>query len=133
MNITNKLAPIGLATLWIAFSEFIRNQVLFSSYWTDHYSKLGVVFPAKPINGMVWGLWSLVFAICLYTLSTKFTAKQTLALGWTIGFVLMWLVIGNLGVLPYKLLIFAIPLSVLEVFVAVWIIKRLGHQPSERK
>jgi hypothetical protein len=38
-------------------------------------------------------------------------------------FAMMWIVIGNLAVLPYGLLIFAVPLSLLESFVSVWIIK----------
>jgi hypothetical protein len=35
----------------------------------------------------------------------------------------MWVAIGNLGVLPYGLLVYAIPLSVLESFVATLIVK----------
>jgi len=41
------------------------------------------------------------------------------------GFVLMWLVIGNINVLPYGILIFAVPLSVLEAFIATLIIKKM--------
>jgi hypothetical protein len=37
----------------------------------------------------------------------------------------MWVVIGNLNVLPTGILLYAIPLSLLEAFVAAWIIKRL--------
>ena len=38
----------------------------------------------------------------------------------------MWIVIGNLGVLPYGLLAFAVPLSLLEAFVAALIVKKLA-------
>jgi hypothetical protein len=38
----------------------------------------------------------------------------------------MWVVIGNLGVLPNGILLFAIPLSLLESFVASYIIKKLS-------
>jgi hypothetical protein len=48
---------------------------------------------------------------------------QTTLLSWFVGFVMMWVVIGNLGVLPYGLLLYTIPLSFLEAFVAVVIIK----------
>jgi len=37
-------------------------------------------------------------------------------------------VIGNLGVLPYSLLVYAIPLSFLETFIAVLIITRIKLQ-----
>jgi len=39
---------------------------------------------------------------------------------------MMWLVIGNLQVLPYGILPVAVPLSLLEVFLAVWIVKKLS-------
>jgi len=118
------ILPIFLATIWISLSEFIRNEFLLKSYWIDHYQKLGLVFPAEPIHGAVWGLWSLLFAIAIYIISKKFSLIQTTLLAWWVGFVLMWLVIGNLGVLPYGLLIFAIPLSLLESFFAAYIIKK---------
>ena len=118
--------PILLATIWIGLSEFLRNQLLFKSYWTDHYAKLGLDFPSKPVNGAVWGLWSLLFAAAIYVIAKKFTLVQTALLAWFVGFVFMWIVIGNLGVLPYGLLAFAIPLSLLEAFVAALIVKKLA-------
>jgi len=50
----------------------------------------------------------------------------TAGLSWFVAFVLMWVVIGNLGVLPYGLLVFAVPLSLLESFLATFIIKKLS-------
>ncbi len=118
--------PILLATAWISISEFVRNEFIVKSYWTGHYEKLGLIFPAEPVNGAVWGLWSLLFAIAIFIISKKFTLFQTAFLSWFVGFVLMWVVIGNLGVLPIGLLIFAVPLSLLEAFIAVIIIKKLS-------
>jgi hypothetical protein len=118
--------PIFLATAWIGVSEFVRNQFLFKSYWTEHYAGLGLVFPEKPVNGALWGVWSLLFAAAIYVIAKKFTLVQTALLAWFVGFVFMWVVIGNLGVLPYGLLVFAIPLSLLEAFVAALIVKRLS-------
>ena len=117
--------PILLATIWIGLSEFLRNQLLFKSYWTDHYAKLGLVFPEKAANGAVWGLWSLLFAAAIYVIAKKFTLVQTALLAWFAGFVLMWVVIANLGVLPYRTLPLAVPLSLLEAFVAALIVKKI--------
>jgi hypothetical protein len=119
------ILPILLATIWISLSEFVRNQLLFLSYWTEHYEGLGLTFPTEPINGAMWGVWSLLFAILIYFLAKKFTFWETTFLAWFAGFVLMWMVIGNMGVLPYGLLIFAVPLSFLEVLVATLILKKL--------
>ncbi len=117
--------PVVAATIWISVSEFVRNELLLNSYWTDHYEGLGLVFPADPINGAVWGLWSLCFAIAIYAISRRFTLAETTALAWFTGFVLMWIVTANMDVLPFAILTFAIPLSILEAFVAALIVTRL--------
>jgi hypothetical protein len=119
------LLPILLATIWIGISEFVRNEFLLS-YWTGHYENLGLVFPTEPINGAVWGIWSLCLAIAIFIIAKKFTLTQTTLLSWFVGFVLMWLVIGNMGVLPYGILPFAVPLSLLEAFLASFIIKKFS-------
>jgi hypothetical protein len=90
------ILPILLAAIWISLSEFVRNEFFVKSFWTQHYLGLGLIFPSKPVNAALWGFWSLF---------------------------MMWVVIGNLGVLPYGLLVYAIPLSILESFVATLIIK----------
>jgi hypothetical protein len=126
MNFIKKtVIPILLATVWISLSEFVRNEFLVKSYWTNHYKSLGLVFPAEPINGAMWGLWSLLFAIAIFIIAKKFSLLQTTSLAWLVGFVLMWVVIGNLGVLPDGLLYIAVPLSLLEAFVAAFIIKKI--------
>jgi len=126
MNFLKKtILPILLATIWISVSEFLRNELLVKSYWTEHYKNLGLVFPSEPINGAMWGLWSLLFAIAIFIISKKFTLIQTTLLSWFVGFVLMWVVIGNLGVLPNGLLYIAVPLSLLEAFLAAFIIVKM--------
>lgn len=121
----NAVLPVFVSGIWISISEFFRNEFLFKSYWIGHYGKLGIAFPAAPVNGAVWGIWSLVFAATIFVLLKKFTVVQTTLLSWFTGFVLMWLVTGNLGVLPCRLLYFAVPLSLLESFVAVLLVKKL--------
>lgn len=122
--------PILLATIWISISEFVRNEFLLKSYWIDHYEGMGLVFPSEPINGTVWGLWSLLYAIVIYLIARKFNLSQTAFISWFAGFVLMWVVTGNMGVLPFSILYFAVPLSVLEAFLASFIIHKLGY-PQE--
>jgi len=128
MNFFKKtVLPILLATIWISISEFVRNEFILKSYWTGHYEKLGHVFPSEPINGAVWGLWSLCFAIAIFIISKKFSLPQTTFLSWFVGFVLMWIVVWNMDILPSGLLVFAIPLSLIESFLASFIIKKLSN------
>jgi hypothetical protein len=119
------ILPILLATIWISVSEFVRNELLVKSYWTEHYINLGLVFPSEPINGAMWGLWSLLFAIAIFIIAKKFSLIQTTLLSWLVGFVLIWVVIGNLGMLPGGLLYIAVPLSLIEAFLAALIIVKL--------
>jgi hypothetical protein len=124
-TLRHTILPVLLATAWISLSEFVRNEYLLKSYWTGHYRDLGLVFPSEPVNGAVWGMWSLLFAVAIFMLASKFSLVQTAFLAWLMAFVMMWTVAGNLGVLPYGLLIYAIPLSLLESFLAAWIIKKM--------
>ncbi len=122
--IKKTILPVFLATMWISLSEFVRNEFLVKSFWVDHYKLLGLNFPSAPENGAVWGIWSLLFAVAVFIISKKFTTVQTTFLAWFMAFVMMWVVIGNLDVLPLGLLVYAIPLSILESYIATWIIKR---------
>lgn len=125
MKTIKTLLPLVAAAAWISVSEFARNELLFKSMWIDHYRSMGLSFPSDPGNGALWGLWSLLFAVAIYLIEKKFSLVQTTMLAWLLGFVLMWVVIGNLGVLPMRLLPYAAPLSLLETFVAAWIIRKL--------
>ncbi|MBL7901347.1 MAG: hypothetical protein JNK73_05075 [Bacteroidia bacterium] len=124
------ILPILLATVWISLSEFVRNTFLLHSNWVEHYQNLGLIFPEQPLNGAVWGLWSLCFAIAIFIIARKFSLLQTTLLAWLVGFVFMWLVIGNLGMLPFSILPIAIPLSLLEAFLASFIVKKLGNSAA---
>ena len=123
--IKNTILPIVLAAIWISVSEFARNEFLVKSFWIKHYRDLGLNFPSAPVNGAIWGIWSILFAIAVFIIARKFTLIQTTFLSWLMAFVMMWVAIGNLGVLPYGILLYAIPLSILESFVAALIVKKL--------
>jgi hypothetical protein len=125
------ILPILMATIWISVSEFVRNEFLVKSFWTEHFASLGITFPSEPVNGALWGGWSLLFATAVFIIATKFTLLQTTFLSWLMAFVMMWVVIGNLGVLPYGLLLYGIPLSFLESFIAALIIKKVGRLTSQ--
>lgn len=120
------LLTILVTGIWVNVSEFFRNELLFKSYWTNHYQSLGLTFPSQPINGALWGVWGFVFAGMIYLLSRQFSLLNTVIIGWVMGFVLMWITLWNLSVLPIGLLVYAVPLSLLEVLVAAYLCKRLA-------
>lgn len=120
------LLTILVTGIWVNVSEFFRNELLFKSYWTNHYQSLGLTFPSQPINGALWGMWGFVFAGMIFMLSRQFSLLNTVIIGWVMGFVLMWITLWNLSVLPIGLLVYAVPLSLLEVLVAAYLCKRLA-------
>jgi hypothetical protein len=107
-----------LAGIWINVSEFLRNEVLFKSYWLTKYQGLDLTFPSEPINASMWVVWAFIFGLVIAYLSTKLNAIQTTIVTWIIGFVLMWVVLWNLAVLPKGLLLIAAPWSFMEVYIA---------------
>lgn len=124
----NIILPVLLATLWISVSEFVRNEILLKSLWTRHYKELGLTFPTDPITGAAWGIWSLMFAVAVFIIARKFTLWETTFLSWFVAFAMMWLVLGNLAVLPHMLVLYALPLSLLESFIVSWIMKKFQRE-----
>ena len=116
---------VVLVGIWVNASEFLRNEILFKDLWVGHYKSLGLVFPSEPWNGLVWIVWGFLFAAATFSLSRSASLLKTTLLGWLLGFVLMWLVTWNLNVLPPRILVYAVPLSLLEVLVAAYISQRL--------
>ncbi len=123
--IKKAILPVLLSAIWISVSEFVRNEFLLKFYWSEHYQSMGLVFPSSPLNGAIWGIWSICFAVVIFILAKKFTLIQTTLLAWFTGFIMMWIVLWNLSVFPVEILIYAIPLSLLEALVAVLIVKKL--------
>ncbi len=125
------LLPILLATVWISLNEFVRNEYVVKKYWTAYYAALGLQFPSAPVNGAVWGLWSLLMATVFYLLARKFSWVESLVTGWVAGYLMMWVVIGNLGVLPTDLLPVAVPWSLLEAFGAVYLVRMFSGEQAD--
>ena len=126
-----KLALATLASgLWINLCEFLRNELLFKQRWIDKYEALGLEFPSAPINGAMWAVWGFLFAGCIVILRRKLRFSETVLLGWFMGFVLMWIAIGNMNVLPLGLLQVAVPWSLVEVGIAVVIVQSIIDKPK---
>lgn len=125
MVVRKTILPVLSAGIWITVSEFARNEFLLKSYWIDHYTSLNLVFETLPVNGILWMAWSFILAYVIYSLLQHFSFLQTILLAWLSAFVMMWITIYNLQVLPLTLLVAAVPLSLVEVAVAGFIIKKI--------
>ncbi|MBU0660891.1 hypothetical protein KKG22_01775 [Patescibacteria group bacterium] len=119
------ILSVFFAGLWINFFEFFRNEFLLKSFWTNHYEAIGMPYPGAWYNGLVWGIWGFAFAYAIYVIYKKHSFWSAVWLSWFVGFVLMWLVVGNMGIFPLNILWYAVPMSVLEVLVAMKIYQRM--------
>ena len=130
MNLQSRsIIAVVLSGIWVNASDFFRNEDLLKRYWVDHYQSLGMTFPSEPQNGMVWVAWGFLFAIAIYLISRKFNLIQTTLISWFMAFVLMWVVTWNLNILPSAILIYAVPLSLLEAFIGSYICRKMS--PNE--
>ena len=119
------LLAVFAAGVWMNLSEFIRNELLLKDTWIDGFRDIGLSFPSEPLNGAVWALWAFIFVAILTLVSTKFDVISSTIISWSLGFVLLWVAVWNMGVLPSGLLYWAVPWSFVEVYVAAFIISRI--------
>jgi hypothetical protein len=130
MNLKSRdIGAVIAAGFWVNICEFLRNEVLLKTYWVDHYRSLGMTFPSEPTNGVIWVLWGFLFAVAIYLVSRKFNIIQTAIISWFMAFVLMWVVTLNLNILPAGILIYAVPLSLIEAFLGSYICIKIS--PNE--
>jgi hypothetical protein len=119
------ILSILIAGVWITISEFIRNELLFKVYWINHFNSIGLKFETLPLNGILWMIWSFALAYLIFKLLHKFSIKESIFLAWLPAFLMMWITMYNLQTLPLALLLFAIPLSLLEVVISIVLIKKI--------
>jgi hypothetical protein len=118
---------VALAGVWVNLCEFVRNQVLFLPQWQAHYRDMGLVFPAQLVNAVLWVVWSFLLAGMAFAISRRLGLWQTTFIAWVMAFVMMWVVIWNLSVLPLGILPIAVPFSLVEALGAAFICRKLAR------
>jgi hypothetical protein len=121
---------ILLLTLWINIAESVRWMLYTQSRFEALFTSLGLVFPNKPINNILWLIWGALIAVIVYVLSKKFTLLQTTLVSWLAVFVLLWIVLWNYAILPVEILPVVAPLSLVTMFVAALIARKLQGNPT---
>jgi hypothetical protein len=120
----NIVLPILLTGIWINFSETLRWVFFVEPYWVEYYQNLNLTFPTGLINNIIWMIWGFSFAAIIFIISRKFTLLQTTLLSWFVSFVMLWIILWNIEMLPIGYLWFVIPLSLIEAFIATLICKK---------
>ena len=118
---------VVVAGFWVGLCEFARNQFVLVVQWQNHYRGMGLEFPSRPVNGMMWMVWSFLMAGTAFAISRRFSLWQTTFIAWVMGYVMMWVVIWNLSVLPVGTLPIAVPFSFVEALGAAFICRKLAR------
>ncbi len=77
-QILKPAVAIVLATAWISASG-IRNELLFKSYWVEHYGTRRHRVPLRPGQRRYLGkrsLWSLLFATVIFLLAKNSASSR---------------------------------------------------------
>jgi hypothetical protein len=130
-GIGRTVLAVVLSGIWVGLCEFVRNQLLLVGQWKAHYAAMGLSFPSQPVNGMMWMVWSFLAAGVVFVISRRFSLWQTTLIAWVAGYVMMWVVIWNLSVLPLRILPMAVPFSFVEALGAAFICRKLARSNKE--
>ncbi len=125
-KISKSLLPVLLTGIWLNVSGTVRWLFLIEDFWIEKYNSLNLIFPAELLNNITWMVWGFLFAILIYILSKKFNLLQTTLLSWFAAYVMMWVIVWNVGILPPETLWINIPLSLLDAFIGALICKRMS-------
>jgi hypothetical protein len=134
MGTTRKtIFPIFFIGIWINIIELIKLEFIFKHYWTEHYSGLELIFPNDPFNYFIWIIWGFLIAAIIFIISERFNLLQTTLLSWLVVFIMLWMVLWNIDILPKGILWINAPLSLFEVFVGAVICNKFIFKKSKKQ
>jgi hypothetical protein len=126
----NSVWQVLLLAVWINLSESVR-WILYSKPQIDaRFQSIGLTLPNNAISGILWMIWGGIIAFMIFIVSQKFTLVQTALFIWVGVFVMHWILLWNYAMLPLGILPVAVPLSLIEIFIAALIAKKLQPHAS---
>ena len=122
-NLKKAIWEILLVSIWINIFETLR-WMLFAKPEIDmHFKAANLVLPNEPINNLLWLIWGIIIAVMIFIVSKKFKVLQTTFIVWITVYVMHWIALWNMAVLPINILWLAVPLTFINVLVGALISK----------
>jgi hypothetical protein len=122
-NYQKAIWQIFLVSIWINIFETLR-WMLFAKPEIDmHFKAANLVLPNEPINNLLWLIWGIIIAVMIFIVSKKFKVLQTTFIVWITVYVMHWIALWNMAVLPINILWLAVPLTFINVLVGALISK----------
>ncbi len=119
---------ILIISLWINIAETLRWLLYSKAYFLEVYQSLNLVLPFGPIYLILWLIWGILLSTIIYIISKKYTLLQTTVMIWIMAFLMVWITLFNLNVLPLSMLWLVIPLSFIDILVGVLISNYLSKK-----
>jgi hypothetical protein len=114
-NYLKAIWQIFLVSIWINIFETLR-WMLFAKPEIDmHFKAANIVLPNEPINNLLWLIWGIIIAVMIFIVSKKFKVLQTTFIVWITVYVMNWIALWNMAVLPINILWLAVPLTFINV------------------
>lgn len=116
-NYKKAIWQILLVSLWINIFESLR-WVIFAKPDIEMYFKAANhVLPNQPINNILWMVWGVIIAIMIFIISKRFKLLQTTFIVWITVYVMHWIALWNMAVLPINILWLAVPVIFIIILV----------------
>jgi hypothetical protein len=123
-NFKKAFWQVLLVSLWVNIFETLR-WMLFAKPDIDiHFKAANLVLPNEPVNNILWLIWGIIIAVMIFIISKKFKVLQTTFIVWIIVYVMHWIALWNMAVLPINVLWLAVPLNFINVLVGALICNR---------
>ena len=122
-NFKKAIWQILLVSLWINIFETLRWMLFARPYIDVHFKAANLVLPNEPINNILWLIWGIIIAVMIFIISKKFKVLQTTFIVWIIVYVMHWIALWNMAVLPINILWLAVPLTFINALVGALISK----------
>ena len=132
-NYLKTIWQIFLVSIWINIFETLR-WMLFAKPEIDmHFKAANLVLPNEPINNLLWLIWGIIIAVMIFIVSKKFKVLQTTFIVWITVYVMHWIALWNMAVLPINILWLAVPLTFINVLVGALISKYFQNKEKIQK
>lgn len=124
---------IFLVSIWINIFETLR-WILFAKPDIEVYFKSNnFLLPNESLNNILWLVWGVIIAVMIFIISKRYKVLQTTFIIWITVYVMHWIALWNMAVLPIKILFLAIPLTFINVLVGVLISKHFHNKETDTK
>ena len=132
-NFKKTILQILLVSLWVNIFETLR-WMLFAKPDIDmHFKAANLVLPDEPVNNLLWLIWGIIIAVMIFIVSKKFKVLQTTFIVWITVYVMHWIALWNMAVLPINILWLAVPLTFINVLVGALISKYFQNKEKIQK